>query len=223
MHRLLLLLVAVAACERARCPDDMVPVSGGTVVVGFGMPRHAWMEAERSVHLNGYCIDRYELPNEKGAVPLANLSWSEARAACAKVGKRLCTAAEWERACRGPSGWRQSYGAQRDPTACNTPIDGSGPGVNDAPIAASGSHPRCKSAEGAFDMNGNLSEWVADPWTGPPEPFNTDATVDGTWHTVRGGTMWNRTFYGQDCASRHGHGDGVRFQDDGARCCRDGA
>jgi formylglycine-generating enzyme required for sulfatase activity len=199
----------------------MVSIPGGPVELGFPMPRHPWMEAPRPVTLRPYCIDRYEFPNEAGALPRTELSWTEARDACAAVGKRLCSAAEWERACKGTAGWRQSYGPERDPAACNTPIDGSGPGDQPAPLAPSGSHPRCQSPEGVFDLNGNVSEWTAEVWTGPPEPFRAGATVDSTWHTVRGGTMWSRTFYGQDCTSRHGHPSDSRFADDGTRCCRD--
>ena len=216
-----LLLAALGACETAPCPEGMVALPGGTVELGFPMPRHAWMQAPRHVELAPYCIDQYEFPNKKGEPPAVGLSWAEAQAACTEVGKRLCSAAEWERACKGAAGWRFAYGPTRDPSACNTPIDGSGPGTAPAPLAPSGAHPRCRSPEGVFDLNGNVSEWTADPWEGPPEPFRAEATVDATWHTVRGGTMWNRTFYGQDCTSRHGHPADARFADDGLRCCRD--
>lgn len=211
----------LGACDRGPCPEDMVALPGGRVQRGFPMPRHPWMNAPVDVVLDDYCIDRYEFPNTAGAAPRVEVSWTEARDACAAAGKRLCTAAEWERACKGPEGWRQSYGPARDPTACNTPLPGSGPGTAAAPLAPSGSHPRCVSPEGVYDLNGNVSEWTADAWDGPPEPFRPGATVDASWHTVRGGTMWRQTFYGQDCTSRHGHPASARFQDDGFRCCRD--
>ena len=98
---------------------------------------------------------------------------------------------------------------------------GGGPGLEPVPIQPSGSHERCRSAEGVYDLNGSLSEWVSDPWTGAPEPFNADQTVDPTsWRMLRGGTMWDKTFYGQDCTSRHGHKITFESQDDGFRCCR---
>ena len=71
-----------------------------------------------------------------------------------------------------------------------------------------------------YDLNGSLSEWTSDFWDGPPEPFNAEAKVDAHWFTLRGGTMWNRTFYGQDCSSRHGHRRSFENMDDGARCCK---
>lgn len=202
------------------CPDDMVHIAGGRTMIGWPMPRREWMEAQRTVKLGAYCIDRYEWPNRKGELPQGWHTYDEASAACASVGKRLCTSSEWERACRGPEGNRYSYGPQRDPTVCNTPIEGSGPGRNPAPIKPSGSLSGCVSSEGVYDLNGSLSEWTSENWRGKPEPFNSQATVDADWFTLRGGTMWSQTFYGQDCSSRHGHHRGFENMDDGFRCCQ---
>ncbi len=220
---------ALSACSGegsrtpARCPADMVFIDGGLTTIGFPPPSREWMEPAHRVQLQPYCIDRYEWPNRKGELPQGWLTHSAAQQACASVGKRLCRSDEWERACRGPTGTRYSYGKQRDATACNTPIDGSGPGRGPVPLATSGAYERCVSAEGVYDLNGSLSEWTDTPWTGGPEPFNPDAKVDGSWYTLRGGTMWNRTFYGQDCSSRHGHHASFKNMDDGARCCADAA
>ena len=90
------------------------------------------------------------------------------------------------------------------------------------PLAASGSHEGCRTSEGVYDLNGNLSEWVSDGYQGAPEPFNRSATPDpATWRVLRGGTMWNLTFYGQECLSRHGHEVTFLNMDDGFRCCAD--
>ena len=218
------LLLSLVACERGPpppCPDDMVLIQAGRTTVGFKLPRREWMEAPRPVVLGDYCIDQYEFPNKKGALPATELSWDGAQAGCAAVGKRLCSSAEWERACRGPHGWKYSYGEARDAARCNTPIEGPGPGTEPMPLAPSGAYAGCASVEGVYDLNGSLSEWTSDRWQGPPEPFNASATVDADWFTLRGGTMWNRTFYGQDCSSRHGHHRSFENMDDGARCCRD--
>ena len=198
----------------------MVFIEGGVTTVGFPQPLQQWMEPQRQLQLSPYCIDRYEWPNQAGAMPSGWLTYDEAVAACDSVGKRLCSSAEWERACRGKAGNRYCYGRQRDASACNTPIDGPGPGQGPVPVAPSGSYERCHSEDGVYDLNGSLSEWTSTPWTGRPEPFNPQATVDSDWFTLRGGTMWNRTFYGQDCSSRHGHHRAFENMDDGARCCR---
>jgi hypothetical protein len=206
--------------DEVSCAEDMAGIPGQELVVGarpeVGRP---WVEAPRTVHLGAYCIDRYEFPNLAGELPRSEASWHEATASCRAAGKRLCTSAEWELACRGPSGRLYSYGTDRDPSACNTPFEGGGPGGLPPPKAPSGSLLRCVTPEGVYDLNGNLSEWVVDVWAGPPEPWQPAAEVDGRWHTLRGGTMWRQTHYGQDCASRHGHRGDSQIDDDGFRCC----
>ncbi len=201
----------------------MVAIAGGETQIGEARPSRPWQEQARTVTLTPYCVDRYEYPNRAGELPTANVTWDAADAACQAAGKRLCTSDEWERACRGADRSPFSYGPRRDASICNTPIDGPGPGSNPPPIAPSGAFPGCVTPEGVFDMNGSLSEWVSTSWDGDPEPFNRHARVDpATWRVLRGGTMWNRTFYGQDCTSRHGHERSTfKNMDDGFRCCRD--
>jgi sulfatase modifying factor 1 len=203
------------------CPEGMVLIAGGAVQLGVAEPLEGYEQRAHSVHVDPYCIDVYEYPNERGALPLHSVSWLEASERCAAVGKRLCAAAEWERACRGPQGWRYSYGPERDPRACNTPWYPSPPPDLAPPYAPSGRYARCASPEGVYDLNGNLSEWVADAWDGTPAPVDRDVPPGTTPRTVRGGTMWRQTFYGQDCLSRHGHPPGGTYHDDGFRCCRD--
>lgn len=218
------LLAGCAMAPQQPCPVGMVYIAAGTVELGLRQPQAPWHQPARAVALAAYCIDTYEHPNVAGARPTFMASFDDAVTSCAAVGKRLCTADEWERACRGPQGRLHPYGDERDATACNTPIEGSGPPAGaPAPVAVAGAFPRCVSAEGVFDLDGNLSEWVDQPWSGAPEPFAVDAVVDpASWRTVRGGTMWSRTFYGQDCTSAHGHHRSTfRSMDDGFRCCRD--
>jgi formylglycine-generating enzyme required for sulfatase activity len=200
----------------------MVKISGGTYLIGEQHPAQPWHEPAKSVDLDDFFIDIYEYPGKEGEMPRGDVNWDDAKALCSEAGKRLCTSYEWERACRGLERNRYSYGSERDATACNTPVEGSGPGQSPAPIAPSGSYERCKTAEGVFDLNGSLSEWVIDPWNGQPEPFNAEESVDPkSWRMLRGGTMWDKTFYGQDCTSRHGHKIAFKNMDDGFRCCRD--
>lgn len=202
----------------------MVLFNASSYTMGEAKPSESWHAAEQSVQLDPYCMDTFEYPNKKGKMPMGNVTWTEAVALCDSIGKRLCTSAEWERACRGLEKRVVSYGLAYDRNVCNTAISGSGPGVGQpAPIKPSGIFPECKSPEGVYDLNGSLSEWVSDPWSDFPEPFNPSAKPDPeTWRTLRGGTMWSQTFYGQDCTSRHGHHAGTwKNVDDGFRCCRD--
>jgi formylglycine-generating enzyme required for sulfatase activity len=87
-----------------------------------------------------------------GVVPSAFITWFQAQLACANAGKRLPTSAEWQ---AGVLGTPDTGGADNGTTNCNT--DNLAPGVT-----GTGFRTGCVSASGAFDMVGNLYEWVAD-------------------------------------------------------------
>lgn len=86
-----------------------------------------------------------------GEAPSRYITYFQAQQALANVGKRLPSNAEWQQAVAGSP----DPGPDNDTTDCH--VDG-GPG---APIAT-GSRSACVSRFGAFDMVGNVSEWVAD-------------------------------------------------------------
>ncbi|MCX5741213.1 MAG: SUMF1/EgtB/PvdO family nonheme iron enzyme [Proteobacteria bacterium] len=157
-------------------------------------------------HVGAFCIDRFEAAlvdattgtpwspyfpppataravSLRGAVPQGFISQVAAQAACGASGKRLCTDAEWLRACEGPSGTTYPYGDARQPGVCND-ARAVHPavelyGTTDAWIFAhldspclsqeadgldrTGANAGCVTAEGVFDMMGNLHEWTADP------------------------------------------------------------
>lgn len=109
---------------------------------------------------DAYYIDLFEWPNEMGSNPDIRVSASEAESLCQSVGKRLCTASEWERACKGPEQNVYGYGNTYNPEAC-----GIGPGGDrnrDGKLdRASGSSEACKSGWGVYDMSGGAFEWTS--------------------------------------------------------------
>ena len=99
-----------------------------------------------------FVIDMFEYPNLKDAEPLLDLTQVEAAAKCEEVGKRLCTSAEWEKACKGPNMYAYSYGDTFDPEFC-------GNGLDD--VSRTGTRDLCRSGWGPFDMSGNFREWTS--------------------------------------------------------------
>lgn len=115
-----------------------------------------------------FCIDRLEYPNVEGALPVTQVTYDEARAACGVEGKRLCTSIEWTFACEGSTLMPYATGVSLDATACAVDV---APTSARAPLAGArgrgldvrapaGSHPRCASPSGALDLTGNVAEWV---------------------------------------------------------------
>jgi hypothetical protein len=95
------------------------------------------------------------LPSE---FPSAHITWFQAQEACASSGKRLPTSAEWQVGANGTP----DPGPDNRATDCNSASN---------IVSSTGSRAACISARGAFDMAGNLEEWVAD-WT----PLSTVCT-----------------------------------------------
>jgi formylglycine-generating enzyme required for sulfatase activity len=84
-----------------------------------------------------------------GVLPSACITWFQANQACALSGKRLVRNDEWQRAAAGTP----DPGTDNGTTDCN---------ISSGNPANTGSRSSCKSSWGAFDMVGNVEEWVAD-------------------------------------------------------------
>ena len=85
------------------------------------------------------------LPSE---IPSSRITWFQAQEACANSGKRLPTNAEWQVGANGTP----DPGPDNGTTDCNSATGA---------VSLTGARSSCVSARGAFDMVGNLAEWVA--------------------------------------------------------------
>ncbi|MFQ5915013.1 MAG: formylglycine-generating enzyme family protein [Nitrospinota bacterium] len=94
-------------------------------------------------------------------IPVSNVSWKEAVSYCRRVGRRLPTSDEWEKAARGADGRIFPWGNRFDPARMNSYEAGLRRAV---PV---GGYPSGASPYGVLDMAGNVWEWVAD-WYDPP-------------------------------------------------------
>jgi hypothetical protein len=212
------------------CPNGMILIPGGPYLLGQTIDAGSWEPNPDStiapegywslpnpaqrIPIQTFCIDRYEFPNQAGKPPRGQVNWNQAVELCETAGKRLPTRLEWQAAAQGPEGWLYSYGPVREAGRCNTEVREG----DFSKLAPSGSFPDCVSPLGVHDLNGNLSEWVADRWEGP-WIFNelyggpADRPV-----TAMGGTAWRGDLYGQDSTSRHRHLSSEQWLDDGFRC-----
>jgi sulfatase modifying factor 1 len=109
-----------------------------------------------------FCIDRYEAGDESG-LPVGDVSWTQAKAACEAEGKRLCQEQEWVFACEGEEMRPYPYGFVRNPAVCNFEkteglVTQQGELADHRqPVT---SNPQCLSPFGVQNMVGNIDEWV---------------------------------------------------------------
>jgi len=168
-----------------------------------------------------FCIDRFEYPNVAGEKPTVMKDWYEAKSTCEGQGKRLCGDSEWTLACEGEERLPYPYGYARSSEACNIDkphldvdekamADGS---KRDAEVArldqrsTSGSHEACVSPFGAYDMTGNVDEWVVNEGG---KPYKS-GLKGGYWGPVR-----------DRCRPMTvAHNELFEFYQIGFRCCGD--
>jgi hypothetical protein len=243
-----------AGAPPAACPDDMIHIGrycvdrweAHLVTVGENGVETPWPHNKRLE--KGM---RYVAKSSTGAFPQGYISRVESAAACEGAGKRLCSRAEWTRACKGKKGFRYPYGNKGRSGACNTgklhllekffgrsrnawtyevfndPKLDVEPGF----LAESGAYPTCQSDEGVFDMVGNLHEWVSDKVA---DDILEILEKDQVERKKQPWKVGNGIFMGGFFSTTIEHGPGCMFitiahepkyhdYSTGFRCCKDAA
>lgn len=213
----------------------------------------------RWVVLDAYYIDKYEVSNKKFGKfmratghpapaywddprlnnpdqPVVGVNWYDAKAFCEWEGKRLPTEAEWEKAARGPEGFKYPWGNEYDSSKVNV-------GKTRKSTVHVDSMPEAASYYGAHHMAGNVFEWVSDWYdpkfygrttqvanpTGPDKPVwlgGTGTYVDrlttgekrvirgGSWIAARSSTTTTHRFWNHPMNNSYGVGLGFRCAGD---------
>ena len=187
-------------------PAGELTVAGGEVVLGggeTGMPLRRevvepFLVAETEVtneqyrdfvKATGYKPPEHwkggEFPPGAAPEPVTGVSWNDAVAYCKWLSQeigaeaRLPTEAEWESAARGGEERKYPWGNDWNERAADC-LEAGGR------VRAVKSFPAGKSPVGAYDMAGNVWEWVADEWRGEDgQPKVKDGV---TFYVIKGGS-----------------------------------
>ncbi|MBU1626799.1 formylglycine-generating enzyme family protein [bacterium] len=171
------------------CPENMMYINMDTFVMGRDSESDE--SPAHNVSNEPFCIDKYEYPNIRGSRPEIGLSFLEAQELCTKQGKRLCTEAEWEGACKGPKNNLYPWGNNQDNTLCY---------IGRINQYKTGTKDFCYSDLGVFDMSGGVWEWTSDWYQSYPGKVNPFSEI-GNKRVLRGG-YWLSSFEMVTCSSR---------------------
>lgn len=156
-------------------------------------------------------------PGDKLDHPVVMVSWEDASAYAVWAQKRLASEAEWERAARGPEGFRWPWGNEFGQGHCNS---------KEMLVARTTAvyrfSPHGDSAEGVADLVGNVWEWTSSLYK--PYPYDAEDGREGPsvsgWRTLRGGSWLNDMT--KATATARLDGDFLFFTNVGFRCAISG-
>ena len=188
-------------------------------------PRH-------TVYLDAFYIDKHEVTQAQyrkvmgdvpslwigSDLPADRINWFQAKEYCEKVGKRLPTEAEWEKAAKG--GRDDIWPGTNDPDKLKEYawIDDTGALGETHPVGQ-----KKPNAYGVYDMCGNVQEWVSD-WYGmdyyenSPKK-NPQGPAKGYLKILRGGN-WDNHQYEVRTTSRYARNPDVEYANNGFRCAK---
>ena len=205
-----------AANDPARVREPMVAVSGGGLAGTVYVYAYEASRPDATAASAGQSGAR--ACARAGVPPWTNVTYVEAAAACQAAGKRLCTEAEWQRACETAAapacGWSFASACTTSASGvCNTQEhdgDASAAGDQDRALAT-GALPMCyarwSDTDRIFDLSGNVREWTR------ARAADTNAVRGGAYDTVLSGATCGFTFAVFDDRFRHAN--------TGFRCCAD--
>lgn len=237
-------MVLVPAGEFIMGSDD-IDTSGKSEEFGFNEPWYLPEHPQRKINLKAFYIDQFEVNNGNYKAylmgtervhrndlaklldplqlrvnehPVRNVSWYDAADYCQAVGKRLPTEAEWEKAARGPNGNEFPWGNEWHAENVNS-------GGRETQVLPVGSLPQGRSPYGAYDMAGNVLEWVDDWFDAYPGADYKSPRYGQQTKVARGGSWGGVGHYVIPhyfrSAYRYNFPPKTGYNDVGFRCAKD--
>ena len=200
---LIFFLILVSLVHSARKHENTSLIPAGHFLMGT----EEGTEMERPIHkiyLKEFRISLFEVsnqefemfqPNHRRSVhsscdkcPVTMISWYQANSYCKSKNGRLPSEAEWEKAARGPAGYRYSFGDISDQSKSNF--------SNSFKLGAISVKSFQPNGYGLYNMSGNVWEWVEDWFSlyGKPS-IDKLAKVMVNEKMVRGGSWYNSSYY----------------------------
>lgn len=204
-------------------------------------PRHR-------VHVDAFYVDQYEVTTgryatffqetnraeprfwsnqvlpQHGRKPVVGVDWNDANDYCAWAGKRLPTEAEWEKAARGTDQRIYPWG-NATPNEQRGNFNRSGDFKNYGVLTDVGSYEQGKSPYGAYDMAGNVLEWVEDwyheKYYSKSPVRNPKGPPSQVLYGVARGGSWGNIPVGVRATHRYWFLPTIRGDDIGFRCAKD--
>lgn len=213
---------------------EMVLIPAGKFTMG-GSPvqrMHPNEYPRHEVYLDAFYIDKYEVTQRQykevmgdnpslwigSDLPVDSPSWFEAKEYCEKVGKRLPTEAEWEKAAKGGRDDMWAGTSNREDFGEYVWCDDTGADIHTNPVGL-----KKPNGYGLYDMSGNVQEWVSD-WfgenyyrTSPKE--NPRGPEHGVSRVLRGGN-WDSHTPSVRTTFRYGHVPEIKHAINGFRCAK---
>jgi formylglycine-generating enzyme required for sulfatase activity len=214
--------------------DDMVLIPSGEFSMGCGRDKLGWVTEQpvHPVYLDAYYMDTYEVTQKQykdvmgknrsfwigSDLPVENVTWFEAKEYCEKVGKRLPTEAEWEKASKGGADHTWAGTDSKDELIGFCWIDDTGAQGMTHPVGQ-----KKPNGYGLYDMCGNVREWVAD-WFDDryykESPLKNPLGPEKGYDRIMRGGEWDNHVYEARSCSRHTMAPDLKYGNTGFRCVR---
>lgn len=209
-------------------PVGMVLVPGGEFIMGTD-DRSPDERPKRSVFVESFYMDKYEVTNAQfkevfsahtypqghDEYPVLDVTWEQATAYAKKVGKRLPTEEEWEKAARGAEGREYPWGDLWDPSLANVNTGQLNPRAVPVGKFIGGASPY-----GCMDMAGNAYEWTSSWYARYPGNDAIEKNYGQVFRVLRGGSYKAEPFDAR-CVRRWYDLNTNTREDYGFRCAVD--